>query len=272
MQKIINNIANSVPVEDNTYTGTDGLIYCRNCGGARQVKISPLGKERIVNCICKCMAEKRDQENQRMQTDELERKRRTCFSQSNMHKWTFAADDKNNPKLSEAMQRYVDNFRTFLKEGKGLLLYGTVGTGKTFYAACIANALIDKEYRVLMTNFASLTNTLQGKFDGKQEYINSLNNYSLLIIDDLGAERKSEFMQEQVFNIIDSRYRAGLPMIITTNLTIDEIKKPSEIGNARIYDRILERCHPIEVTGGSRRRAKIKDEYNETQMLLGLGD
>jgi len=121
-----------------------------------------------------------------------------------------------------------------------------------------------------MTNFARLTNTIQGMYEGKQEYIDSLNDFDLLIIDDLGAERKSEFMQEMVFNIIDSRYRSGLPMIITTNLTADEIKKPQEVSFKRIYDRILERCIPVEVSGVSRRRTALKETHADMKAMLGL--
>jgi DNA replication protein DnaC len=97
-----------------------------------------------------------------------------------------------------------------------------------------------------------------------------LNDFDLLIIDDLGAERKSEYMQETVFNIIDSRYRSGLPFIITTNLTADEIKKPQEVSFQRIYDRILERCFPVEVTGQSRRRQALKDTHADVKAMLGL--
>lgn len=257
--------------EENTYTGQDGLQYCKHCGGARQRKLNvPLVGERVVGIMCDCMIAEERRKDQQQKENENSIRRKICFAETNMHKWTFQNSDGNNPKMEEVMQNYVNNFPAFRMEGKGLLLWGTVGTGKTYMAACIANALIDEGYKVLMTNFASLTNKIQGMFDGKQNFINSLNNYALLIIDDLGAERKSEFMQEMVFNIIDSRYRSGLPMIITTNLSIEEIKKPKDISNSRIYDRILERCHPIEISGGSKRRKKIIESWAETQTLLGL--
>ena len=257
--------------DENTYMGQDGLLYCKSCNGARQRKlVVPLKGERIVGIMCDCMIAEKKKEDQQQKENENDIRRKICFAESNMYNWTFQNSDGSNPKMEEVMQNYVKHFTTFRKEGKGLLLWGTVGTGKTYMAACIANALIDKEYKVLMTNFASLTNKIQGMWEGKQDFINSLNHYALLIIDDLGAERKSEFMQEMVFNIIDSRYRSGLPMIITTNLSIEEIKKPKDISNSRIYDRILERCHPIEISGNSKRRKKIIDSWAETQELLGI--
>jgi len=69
----------------------------------------------------------------------------------------------------------------------------------------------------------------------------------LLIIDDLGVERSSEYTIELVYHIIDARYRSGGPMIITTNLTLNEMENPGTREKERIYDRILERCTPIRV-------------------------
>ena len=120
-----------------------------------------------------------------------------------------------------------------------------------------------------MTNFARILNNIQSTFE-KQEYIDRLNEHSLLVVDDLGIERGTEYAKEQVYNIVDSRYRAGLPMIITTNLTMDEMKNPETITDKRIYERILEKCHPIEVKGENRRRKAIRNEYEEMQNLLGL--
>ena len=272
MEAAIDMISESVQRTNSEYIGEDGLLYCSICHKRteRMVCVPSLGINKKVRCICDCVKKKMDADKERERQQELERQRRICFSETNMANWTFENDDGKNAKLSEAMKNYVKNFTEFKKDGKGLLLYGTVGTGKTYFAACIANSLIDAGYAVLMTNFARLTNQIQGMFDGKQEFIDSLNRYTLLIIDDLGAERKSEFMQEMVFNIIDSRYRSGLPFIITTNLTADEIKKPQDVGYSRIYDRILERCHPVNVEGVSRRRENLKADFADTQRLLGL--
>ena len=104
------------------------------------------------------------------------------------------------------------------------------------------------------------------------DFIDSLNRYDLLVIDDLGVERDSAsgYMQEMVFNIVDSRYRSGLPFIVTTNLTADQLKNPADIRYQRIYDRILERCFPVEVTGASRRRKALKETHADVKAMLGL--
>lgn len=270
--KTIDHIAASVPATENEYLGEDGYLHCSVCHARTETRfvVEELGIDRRVRCICDCKVKEIEAEEEQVRQLERNRKRRICFAETNMADWTFSNDDRKNEKLSQAMGNYAQKFPEFRSNGKGLLMYGPVGTGKTYYAACIANALIDRDYSVLMTNFARLTNIIQGMFEGKQDYIDSLNDYDLLIIDDLGAERKSEFMQEMVFNIIDSRYRSGLPFIITTNLTADEIKNAEEVAFRRIYDRIMERCFPVEVTGTSRRRTALKETHADVKAMLGL--
>ena len=125
-----------------------------------------------------------------------------------------------------------------------------MGTGKSFAAGCIANALLDRDVPVLMTNFPTILARLSGTFGAdRADFLASLGDYDLLIIDDLGAERNTEYAMEQMFSIVDSRYRSGKPMIVTTNLKLDELKRPSDLAHARIYDRILERCAPILFDG-----------------------
>ena len=268
--KVIDGISGTVPQSKNEYKGDDGLLHCLICHKNVQTEVEFMGKKKIVRCICDCRKKELDAFYEREKQDNIARQRNVCFSESEMKKWNFKNDDRRNADLSDAMLKYVKNFEDFKKEGTGLLLHGDVGTGKTFYAACVANALVDEGYTVLMTNFAKLTNTLFGMKEGKQEYIDNLNKYKLLIIDDLGIERKTEFMQEQVYNIIDSRYRTALPFIITSNLSLEEIANTTDIAYARIYDRILERCFPIKVSGKSRRKDEFNKNYKNVKEKLGL--
>lgn len=273
VESLIERSKTAIPTNDCDYIGEDGLLYCGKCHTKKQTEVMLFGTIRRPMCLCKCEAEKRDKEEAERKQADFGRKikdlRRTGFPESNMQEWTFENDDMTNSRVTNAMKKYVENFDEMKKQGKGLLLYGSCGTGKTYAACEVANALIDKGYPVLVTNFARIINALQATFE-KQEYIDSFNRFSLFVIDDLGIERNTEFAKEQVFNIIDSRYRAGLPMIITTNLSIDKIKKPDDIENGRIYDRILERCFPIEVSGQSRRRKAIRESYDDMKNLLEL--
>lgn len=251
----------------------NGLLYCGKCHTPKEFRGNFLGMVKVVPCLCRCRADELAAEEQQRkaekQWERIRLNRRVSFLESDMQHWNFVADDDADPRIMRAAKSYVANFTQFREQGKGLLLYGGVGTGKTFAAACIANALIDTGRTCLMTNFARVLNTLWS-IEEKQAYIDSFNQFDLLVLDDLGAERRSEYAQEQVFNVIDGRYRSGLPLIITTNLGIDKIKKPDTVGNARIYDRVLEMCHPIELSGQSRRRKKVAEEFKSMNELLGL--
>jgi DNA replication protein DnaC len=264
----------AIKAEQGDYVGEDGLLYCGKCNTKKQTRITILGVERTPYCLCKCQAEQRDREEAERKRIEFEKRikeyRRMGFPESAMQSWTFANADGSNEQILNAASKYVENFAEFRKDGKGLLLFGTVGTGKTYAAACIANALIDQGYPVLMTNFARIANTVSGMWEGKQEYYDSLNRFPLLILDDLSAERKTEYMQEIVFNVIDARYRAGLPLIVTTNLTSEELKHPSDISYQRTFSRLLEMCLPVKVEGKDKRLEKLKADIQPMKDLLGL--
>ena len=156
---------------------------------------------------------------------------------------------------------------TRLTNYSGLLLWGGVGIGKTYMVACIANALIEQEKRVLMTDFATISNISVFDF---AEYVSSLSSYDLLIIDDYGAERNSQFAIQNVFDVINRRWESGKPLIVTTNLELDTIRNvdADDITRARINDRILEMCKPIHILGESKRTDSGKQKMLTLKEVL----
>lgn len=266
--------AENIRMEPGDYYSDDGLLICGKCDTPKQTRVTVFGVERSPMCLCKCEAERRNRiEEERKQQEfkeRVKRLRREAFPEDELQGCVFEADDLTNPRVSAIARNYVENFVEMRKNGKGLLFYGPVGTGKTFAAACIVNALIDKGYACSMTSFPRLRDTLHGMREGRQEYIDRLNRCPLLVIDDLESEANTEYMGEIVQSIIDGRSRVGLPLIITTNLTAAELKNPAEMRKRRIYSRLLGMCLPVEVTGSDRRKEQLKQEYDAYKELLGL--
>lgn len=262
--------------EEGDYLNEDGLLMCGKCRTPKQCRFisSWDGKEKTPYTLCACARERKEAVEQVRQAQnlriEVNRLRKLGFPDSEMAGWTFANDDGTDPKTTSIAHKYVDNFPEMKKRGKGLLLYGTVGTGKTYAAACIANELINQGRPCLVTNFARITNTLQGMFDGKQRYLDDFNRLDLLVIDDLASERDTSYMNEMIFNIIDSRYRSGKPLIVTSNLTKADLITPGSIDRQRIYSRLLEMCVPVEVKGADRRQKKLSADSADMSRLLGL--
>lgn len=255
------------------YIGADGLLYCGKCNTPKQCRIPMCGRMDIVYHMCECETDQynamREQTRRNTRGMRISEMRGECFSDSALRRCTFDADDGGMPEVSDICRKYVQNFDTFRERGEGLLLYGSCGSGKTFFASCIANAVIDRGYPALVTSFVQLANS---SIEERTRQMGQFDRYALLVLDDLGAERQSAsgYMQEMIYSVVDRRIRSGLPMIVTTNLTLDEIKKPKEIGYKRIYDRIMEKTVPVEVTGMNRRYRKINDTIGEYREMLGM--
>ena len=255
----------------------DGLIHCKKCGGQRQTVVPCFGKPGyfMPRCICQCQQEAEEQrkaaEERQRRMERIKRRKAQGLQDRYLYDYTFANDNGQNPLMDKA-RAYVENWKEAYKNNTGLLLFGDVGTGKSFFAGCIANALLEQGVPVLMTNFSRILNALSGLYsEEKNQYIDSLNQYSLLIIDDLGIERSTEFALEQVFNVIDSRYRSKLPLIVTTNMTLEELKNPQDLTRSRIYDRVLERCVPLRINNQNIRQRNAAESMKEARKILESG-
>lgn len=252
----------------------DGLLYCGKCNTPKQCEMEFGGRIIKPYCMCKCEVEeeerRKEDERTRERMQRVDMMRRTGFPDSEMREWTFANDDGKDAKTMAAMKRYVERFPEMLENGTGLMLYGNVGSGKSFAAACIANALIENGTPCLMTNFQRIVNKLQDGFSGRQEYIDSLQKFDLLIIDDFATERKTEYMTEQVTAVIDARYRSKLPLIVTTNINPRDLMSADGIGEQRIYSRIMDMCVPVPFNESDRRRSDYAARTAAAKELLGL--
>ncbi len=263
--------SSAIKVNDGDYFNEDGLLMCGKCNTPKQTRVELFGWIKTPMCTCKCESERLDaEEKQRQFSERVKKLREIGLTDSKMLNWRFEHEDGANKELSALARQYVEHFPEMKDRGKGLLLFGSVGTGKTYIAVCIANELIDRGHPCLVTSFARLVNKIGGVYTDKQKFIDGLNRFDLLVIDDLAAERDTEFMGEIVQNIIDSRYRSGKPLIVTTNLTSDELQNPADIRKQRTYSRLYEMCIPFCVKGDDRRQKKLRSDYAEVKTLLGL--
>lgn len=250
----------------------DGLIYCGKCGGQKQIVVPwPDGSEHKVGCLCPCAKAALDAAEQRRQAEEEQRRINALRVNGIQDKELRACTFENSLKLPmiDRAQRYVEKWPQMKAENIGLLMWGDTGNGKTYAAACIANALIDRGVPVLATSFSKILSAVTGMFsDERVAYIDSLQEFPLLFLDDLGTERQSSFALEIVYTVIDNRYKAKLPVIITTNLPLAELKNAPNMDYQRIYDRILEMCVPLHFTGDSLRKKAAADKLSRARQLF----
>lgn len=263
------------PPEKSDYFGADGLLYCGMCHTPKEAYFPEgktlFGRDRHPR-ECDCRRREREKEEAERKAREHEeavsRLKQSCLFQSRLAAWTFG-NDRFHTEQMEYAKRYVQNWEKMRAEGTGCLFWGLRGRGKTYAAASIANALIEQEIPAYMTNFARIFKDLQqNDRENKNYYIERLCNYPLLVIDDLKTERETSYAVEQVYDVINSRYLSGRPMIVTTNVPLSELHETENEAYARIYDRILEVCAPVRFTGEEVRRRLGQERFREFKERL----
>lgn len=261
------------------YRNREGILMCGVCDMPKE-KIMQIpenssdiarhfmGKKIWAQCRCDIEKEReRELEDKKQRIEEL---RRFAIADENYLRYNFANDDGENPTVSDACRKYCENFEKMFKNGMGLLFCGHVGTGKTFYAGCIANAVVEDLYSVYMTNIPNLVDRMGYGQEEKSHVLNIISHVSLLVLDDFGIERDTSYSLEKLYEIINTRYQSNKPLIITTNMSVGEMKNHDNIAYKRICDRILQMCHPIAVTGQSRRQRDAEIRKASMNKFLGL--
>ena len=270
---------------DGDYEDENGILICGKGGEPRQrfmlfddpTDDDPEHKSELkVVTMCRCEREEEEREKRKEEAakdmEKIQRLRNASLLDEKLRGATFGAFKvtKYNERNLKLCRRYAMKFDQMVEKDQGLIFWGSVGTGKSFAAACIANYLLDRKVPVVMTSFVKLLEVFQSGRDEETSILNRLGYAKLVIFDDLGAERGTDYALEKVYNIVDSRYRKSLPMILTTNLTIEDMKSEVDMRYRRIYDRVFETCYPMQFTGPSWRMKEASRRYKDMEELLGV--
>ena len=257
--------------EPGDYIGSDGRLHCGKCHEGKEYYLKPLN--RYVPSLCLCG---------RMERDAFERRERESremamvqelaiynLMDAKLKNATFAnAEQREDSEGAYTMAKnYVAKFDEIYSgkdDMKGLLLYGPTGTGKSYLAACIANALMAKRVPVLFTSVIRLTNADP---DSVRDVIGQMSRARLLVLDDLGAERGTDFKLEQTFNIIETRMNSRKPLIVTTNMSLEQMTQTGDIRYNRIWKRVRAMCYPMRMNSASWRHDKSVEAIERFKKL-----
>lgn len=255
----------------------DGILYCGTCKKPRQAWIDWIPDKdgntdkKLVPIMCDCDVEaeriEKDRKAQQDYDEAMRHIRLTFHTMRDDVRWTFDKDDSSDSPIAKTCRKYVERFDEMKSENMGILFYGSKGTGKSFYASCIYNALIARRVLVGFTSTANLMNLLKQWDQG--ELFDAITRVKLLVLDDLGAERNNTYSAELMYSVIDARYKTNLPTIVTTNIDIAEMKNEQDIWRSRIYDRVIEMCPiPLSMEGQSRRGIIADQRKQKARELL----
>ena len=189
------------------------------------------GSGYVGSTMCECLTELCRQEQKKELT--LLSGGKETFHQFRLEYYS----DQYDPKYGASPRQIMDlNFRncrsyaaSFTENSGNLLFIGGTGLGKTFLSACIARAVADRGYSVAYETASHLFSKLErAKFSGDEEARKDVEKFSrcdLLIIDDLGTEMPGQFVTAALYSLVNDRLLEGKPMLISTNLNLDEISR-----------------------------------------------
>lgn len=247
------------------------IDICPVCG-------EPLGKlvkmpfgEIVGPRACKCKRDKTSKEKAENDAREKQGRLQAIIKNSmmneNFKKCTFKAWDhsKGIERLYKAGLTYVNNFQEYKQQNQGLLIYGNPGNGKTYFSACVANELIKRIIPVICVSSIALIeriNESRNNYgnEGIFTVLNSLNNADLLILDDLGTETDTKWTRSMMYQIIEKRYSSNLPIIITTNISLTELRDRYD---DRVCSRLNKMCTFFNNTGKDIRKEEGKEKTQE---------
>lgn len=233
-----------------------------------KLEVDILGIKRTVQPKCKCETEKWAVGRKKAQEYDAKRKIEEKFSISNLGQrfaeCTFDSflQRPGTEKVVKNAKAYVEHFNDI--DSEGLIIWGVPGNGKSHLAASIAHDIKSKYKTVVFQTVPELLERIRSTFNSNQkesekEIMDALLHCDLLILDDIGSEKVSDWVMDIVFRIVDGRYRQKRPIIYTTNLNPKDLRFKLD---ERTYDRMVETSTIIENQGTSYRREIAAERFN----------
>jgi DNA replication protein DnaC len=230
---------------------------CKRCGKPAEPKfIALLGWRQQEHCDA-CQKIISDELDKKAKEDARKNKTAALMGQSGLDKELLMkmAFDSYDPqyrgKAFEIAKHYAESFS--VETARGLLFYGRAGSGKTHLACSVARYLIEQKLiGVKFVRIVDLLCDIRKTFDENESYrteneselIRKYTRVPLLILDDLGSEKTTDWVRQILYQIIDERWLEQMPIIITSNLTLDDLEGRLE---ERITSRIAGMCQRVEM-------------------------
>lgn len=240
--------------ELNNCSDCPGLIYCKNRLEGHIMYPEKKGKQIIFSYIpCKYEKERREKEKNRMTRDK------------ELSLASMAQIDSSDKKRVSAIKWLIQFCEKYDRNGtsKGLYLHGTFGCGKTYLIAATFNELAKKRISTEIVYYPELLRDLKSDFDTFADRIDYLENVDLLLIDDIGAEKVTEWSRDEILGtILQHRMNNYKTTFFTSNLTIEQLEQhliisaniDEKVKAKRIIERIKQLTEDMELIGENKRK------------------
>lgn len=256
-------IAETLLKKEFTYMGDDGIVRCVKCDEPLMFYMKDANRWFPCACACADITAKKNRLQMLVQKIKAEAGIPERYANSSFDKCN---PSRENKVAFESCKNFAENYDTICKNGYGLYLFGDIHTART-YAACIANAVIEKGREVYFRKLNDILIEIQQSYSKKNtqdvEPLEKYSNVGLLIIDNIGMEdyqkygRDTNFVQDKVSMLVDNRYANKKPTVFTSCFDFNSLAEKRGMNEIAVQSimNLSTRCFELK---GATERPKLE--------------